>query len=363
MSERISFRGRGRGLVVEDVDAVSKVEPRVKFIKGWLTGGTDPADGSVECGEGTAYPMLVTPAQLFEIYCRVKDAEFTAGELTLTDVIPPDYASLLVSSAPRPTKLAQFDAAPNPDLKLSIRGYCAVTDDAAPSTPLPNVPLNRFGAAYYATQFWGDFAVRDIGGKESAMWDTWNPAYQASIGEYFEFEDLWATGIVNPIKAFRTGFTQFFADQSTDALTTAYGLFEDFNGASTPTETGVHFGNNVAFIDNAGDGNPFNPSNEMWANFEFLHFGSFDACTNKLGGTLTGTVIGTGIRFVVVLSDGSEVSCPIYYGDGRLPVVGPTVTGTDFRLEAVEWWPYKTKAGLPAWDSTTGLPINGGPSA
>jgi hypothetical protein len=61
---------------------------RFEFVNGWLTGGTDPADGSVECGEFTDFPIEVTGStvrekfdKIAEIYYRVKYAQFTSNEL------------------------------------------------------------------------------------------------------------------------------------------------------------------------------------------------------------------------------------------------------------------------------------------
>ena len=68
---------------------------RFAFVNGWLTGGTDPADGSVECGPGTAFPMEVTLDQVAEIFYRVKDAWFTGGsaswKVTIYDDLRDDH--------------------------------------------------------------------------------------------------------------------------------------------------------------------------------------------------------------------------------------------------------------------------------
>lgn len=40
---------------------------------------------------------------------------------------------------------------------------------------------------------------------------------------------------------------------------------------------------------------------------------------------------------------------------------GSTSTGSSFTATATEWFPFATSAGLDAWDTATGLPINGGP--
>lgn len=40
-----------------------------------------------------------------------------------------------------------------------------------------------------------------------------------------------------------------------------------------------------------------------------------------------------------------------------------TISGVSIALTVVEWFPYATKAGDPAWNTTTGAPANGGPGA
>ena len=56
---------------------------RFTFVKGWLTGGTDPADGSVECGDGTPYPMLVTLDQVAEIFYRCRNTKIEGYEASV----------------------------------------------------------------------------------------------------------------------------------------------------------------------------------------------------------------------------------------------------------------------------------------
>jgi hypothetical protein len=70
---------------------------------------------------------------------------------------------------------------------------------------------------------------------------------------------------------------------------------------------------------------------------------------------------GAAVRLNMVSGSPSARLCtPIAYGD---TTDGYVTTASDFVFEATEWWPYATTAGLPAWDTTTGLPLNGGPGA
>lgn len=55
-------------------------------------------------------------------------------------------------------------------------------------------------------------------------------------------------------------------------------------------------------------------------------------------------------------------------GTFTLPVIFTTIYGTgivssNLTMTATKWFPYATAEGDPAWDTATGLPINGGPGA
>ena len=73
MGEKITFR-RGRNTTVTVDGAVSIVEPRVKFVRGWIDdGGSQPA-GTVRCGDGELFCIEATVDQMCEIFYRVRDA-------------------------------------------------------------------------------------------------------------------------------------------------------------------------------------------------------------------------------------------------------------------------------------------------
>jgi len=153
MGSHVHMHARARGNVTKFpssfIPQVSLCEPRVKFVKGWLTGGTDPADGSVECGDGTAYPIEVTPNQLQKIFYRVRDSEWTGGFFKQDD----SFSSFeLTTSSVTPTaQLVQSEASGN-DTDKSIRGYVAIETFDVGTSPEPDGPLekypNTFGTAY-----------------------------------------------------------------------------------------------------------------------------------------------------------------------------------------------------------------------
>lgn len=77
--------------------AVFTGEYRFEWVKGWLTGGTDPMDGSVEVGDDTDYPLKVTLDELAEIFYRVKDGAISGSStygpfsMEITGTPPADY--------------------------------------------------------------------------------------------------------------------------------------------------------------------------------------------------------------------------------------------------------------------------------
>jgi hypothetical protein len=62
------------------------------------------------------------------------------------------------------------------------------------------------------------------------------------------------------------------------------------------------------------------------------------------------------------LNEGQSIALPGL----RLPTPeesGRSFSGYSCSVTAVEWFPYATSTGQPAWDTSTGAPINGGPAA
>lgn len=143
---------------------------RVQFVKGWLTGGTNPADGSVECGDYTDYPIEVTGAdvrsrfdKIAEIYYRVKFAQFTSNDLIATAGVTTG------SISPR---VMWSDSGGGLSNNYLMSGYW--TFDESPFSVYANaIP---FLDDQYTENYWdigggetsGTF--RDIGDREFGMW-------------------------------------------------------------------------------------------------------------------------------------------------------------------------------------------------
>ena len=308
MGDRITFRGRGRGCIVAAGDAVSPVEPRLKLIKGWLTGGTDPADGSVECGEGTSYPLLVTVDQLEEIFYRAKDAVFS-GSVTA------EYAFTTLS-------MLVDGAAPASDFHSGTDADVIVHRSFVTGSPAVNI---------------------------SAEKDIWS-------------EDLVAPSLpistiaTSPqVHGLITGLTHYI--ESFDLPSSDYHVRGDDGTGEYTAVLELAFSGHVAWVDLAASNNPFDPANELWVGIGFHCYTAdptaaiVDAYTLATGDSNEGE---SG-DLTIVLSSG-PLTCRLYASQFAFL----TSAYSDLTLTVTEWWPYLTIANLPAWDSATGLPVNGG---
>ena len=367
MGEKVTIRPRGRGCCVADGNAVSITEPRVKFVEGSLDGVI-----GVKCGDGTRNSILVTVDQLSEIYYRVKDAEFTQGSFSW-DAFG-DTAEISVTTGVPPTALVTLVGDSAGDHAVSARGFCAIENVVSPNEPLDEYGAGYFGATYYITNQWENLAVRDIGINERAMWangSNTNPKSDATYGSFWSGSVLLGgayVGYADLVAPFRTGFNQTFTDYF--AYPTVYGIWSDTSYFDSYSETSLNIGDKVVFIDTTGSGDPYDSGNSLYISIYS------DAWVGDGGGTgvlylssieddsgfFPNTNMSAGINLTLELSNSVTVSCPLYFDEDIIPDggFGYTIAGTDFIIEATEWWPYADNAGLPAWDSTTGLTVNGG---
>jgi len=324
MSDRITFRGRGRHRETGPDGGVSYVEPRVQFVPGYMTGEPDPGGDAVECGDGTAFPMLVTLKQLCEIYYRVKDAWFISGQWTVP------YSGTLYASTQSQAPERRYDVAGG---SSGVNGY--VTRGLVKRSVEDGSYDSGTGTQFY-----------DVA-NELEQWSKKFPRTPAPNGynqHAFDFDAHCISG-------------------GSYATSSPYW----FNSSYMEVSRGqVACGNRVAVVKADEADGLFAPTNKFYLEIEFSGYWDdgggglyWSLGTNKdiwggHGGALT-EVCKYKIRLAP--NDGSnDVECPIYHPD-----YGYSYAGEDFIHEAKEWWPYKTKSGEPAWDSVTGVAINGGP--
>lgn len=351
MGDRISFRERGEGLAQKTAStgAVSIVEPRVRFRKGWLTGGVDPADGSVECGDGTEFPMLVTADQLHEIAYRVYDAVFTSGSMTYS---PPFYTTLSVQNSPGTAPIdlgppavwadkAEAEVLASGDVFTErglIYGFKHNTDDLSPEKDHLMGVVYHFDTANFGANLDG-FDYREY--KIDRPISQWDGLPESS--------DLASRILVSPAYDTNTdkqfGFRQIFAAESNGNTATIYGIWATASVAYIGGG-GLTSSLEVAYF---GADDPYDTAASLYLQLKFQIITDIGFSTLK-----SGTFDTIRCNLVLQLAEGYTISCPIYGNQFE------SAFGTDFVCQAFRWWPYETTAGLPAYDTNTGLPENGG---
>lgn len=287
---------------------------RIEFVNGWLTGGTDPEDGSVECGSGTAFPMpLVSLRQLAEILYRVKDAWFTGGS-----------ASWQISGSTQTINAPTYKPEKRRiDINSSTyqqRGYCQFGADDIYNTPTYDAGIGD----YYS----------EIGNNERAIWrSSWNDP--------------------NHVDA--------FSYKQDDPYSTQGGDAEWWGNTGLGVYAQVYRGNRVAVIKkNPTDGlyaetNQYFIEIEMyWFDYGVVPFGGSTNIYNSKGGF--GDFSSRAIhicQYVLKLASG-DVEADVYFD-----AFGSTSeTGTNFIHEPTEWWPYaKGSPADPIWDPGSGTKL------
>jgi hypothetical protein len=127
----------------------------------------------------------------------------------------------------------------------------------------------------------------------------------------------------------------------------ASGTSDDFY----PTlDIGVIFTGQVGVIKASPSSDMLSPNNSFYLGMYFFYnrgYGGADFSTAS-------DVYGADIlcNYIMRLSNGVELSCPIYYGANE-----NSFSGTDFIHEATEWWPYANDNGDPLWRTSTGAKL------
>lgn len=315
-------------------EGVYTLNKRISFVKGWLTGGTDPADGSVECGDDTAYPMLVTLDQIAEIFYRVKDAQFTAGSLDYV------YSGFSQSILP-PANLHTNRAYEKNSATHVYRGYTAQSNAIEPPTSYLTNPYNAGNSIYF----------QDIANRESAIYLPkvfTSPGYYGPNGTDF----YWSLGQINAFSYYSKGSVPNIED---------YYWFHTSPAGYADNNVGlIEFNGKVAVI-------KVNPTDSDVAPTNLYYLGVFFYAETfppigpgTWASSMTEYVDPTGTNatyvcdYVIKLSSSSEARCKIYIIDD----IYDSVDGSDFVHQAVEWWPYaKNSPSEPVWGLTTGLKL------
>ena len=361
MGDFVAFRNKGRGRVAAYGDYSSRVEPRVKFIKGWEPGvETDPEDGSVECGPLESYNTEVTMEQLCDIMYRVRDSKFTAGgytsrqervfgsgstlwedtEVALTDVEPP---------------LKMIESELTADVYASSRrGY---------GRPGSLTGFDEMFDAEYTYKNENDLTVkaRDAKG-ELAMWFN-DPLVtnNLSVGSYLTFFPYFVTGFSHNLYSKNKDFSA-----TPPTIYTLRGTRTRKSGSpltyGMPVRLDLDINDTVAWVGGTG---PYDPESRLFLELSFaasvqVAFEARMQTYNKYISSLNTEVKSNLIIRFGSTPSASDITVPLYSNDSTSTDGTYTFVVTadeDFVIEAKKWWPYADQAGNPVYNETTGLPL------
>jgi hypothetical protein len=278
-----------------------------------------------EVGGLTPFPMLVTLDQLAEIRYRVKDAWFTAG------AVPSEGDPATIAGTPPAEFASVYDAA---GISSTIRGYCVMDGstgnlgdffEGTVGAAAGDFREEYFGSAYNLALY-GDFY--DITADERGMWHHRVPG-GATEGE-------WNACAFNH---------WLLTDSGADPGGGVYGCWAS-DPAGTIVEILVELSGEVAWV---GGSSHLDPACSLYLGLRVridVHYGESFATDDTYG------TDAADFDFKIKLSGATPLSCPLYSG-GTEPS-----GGSDFILEAKEWWPYaKNSPPTPVWNSTTGIKL------
>lgn len=335
---------------------------------------------ALEVGDGTAFPMEVTPDQLAEIGYRVRDSKFVTGYADIlfeADAEDPEEDNHNISSftfGDPPESLYEINTT-----DFLIRGYCTSRQSFYPFDD--EDPMNDYGLGYFSATYLVD---EDIGSSatkvretvsEIALWaSTKDPLETSLIGKYEQIgryeqrppDPYYVYFLTAPSDMrFRTGFSYFGQDGLYTLIDGYPSGFSDFVFAGGSTAY-VNFSGEVAWIDLDGSGNPFSPTNKLYIGMIFAQ-GNDPVIISTDTGELLGDSVSSssyansplGADFELELAGGEILSCPLYWGVTYDVGVSTSVyAATNYRLKATKWWPYaKDSPPTPVWDVDTGLKI------
>lgn len=313
-----------------------------------------------ECGDGTKYPMLATPAQIAEIMYRVKDAWFTSGDILW------DYGGGSTTNISAIGGLTVGD----PFVK-TLAGSVSYVER---SYALQRVSTWDNESHYFESGYSNPAAVNvgtydtafDVGDRERALFfpdkesitdfpfngiNTQCPIVLDTTPSNFVF-----AGSSYEEYTFRCGFNHLLLNEGL-IYPDPYGIvgYPDGDPAQAgDTFTSLVFSGEIAWVDVNGSGNPLDPLNELYIGLSFgIELSGITLISTQ--DNLTGTLDPLGCNFVIGLADGVTLSCPLYFDSA---ITGSPTTVSDFVITAQEGFPYA--AGVPAtpvWNTATGAKL------
>lgn len=367
-----------------------------------------PEGLGTDYGSGTGFCMKVTVKQLEKLFYRVRDTKLISGSYYQTwyDSGGPEFPildSIEVLNGTQPEELGSI----NYDegfYTYSVRGY-TIPAFSLPSTDPPtyNGPAlwDWFFDPVYPLTDWGAFAgnlpslLYNTWGRDiNREWGMWAPIYHESYPTTFGVHDKNYPSVYWPLLYSPYGdplsYVPFVPLTSGCAYNRITGWGADYDGSQvappstyntvytasddglaqgySPALLNLVFSGRVAVVDIAGDGNPYNPANELWVQLYFMvtpgysypflfsypYITSFNA-PNYLDTPLAPC----GVNLVLELDAADSVSCELY-SEGPTSMFLTGYGGTDFTISAISWWEFKyPPTGGPMWDTESGVQAGG----
>jgi len=381
MPEKVIFdqRYRGKSLIS---GFQSYVEPIIKYKPGHLVGTPPPNNESEECGPGTNYPMLVTANQLFEMCYRVNNLDIISGGLNGS------YADTESASrqATFDISISGTDSAAQADKRsvIELLGFPETSSGFPAGSPQPG--WREKGASFNDIANTSDPLISrnafelNAGtplydpGNGSQAWDA-RSEITTWLGYNRQFDRIRLPLGINWQFRDDRYFSDFTSGTSfgpwpvptykhvkrdiTETRTFSNGFVQTvYNAPTSPTI--FELSERAVFIDNQGTGNPFTNGNQIYLGLEFEVLGyRRQDVISALAPDSNEILITNASNLIINLSNGSQVSCPLYYKYRPTNYPGTatfSVSSTnDWVFSALEWWEYSDQNGNALFGLNSGL--------
>ena len=329
-----------------------------------------------EVGDGKRHCLEVTGTtrekadQLAEIYYRVNDARVTEGYLegSFTDGGNTYYHKASFPNVAAPSEKYLYSSVAS-DTQHS-RSYTASKFFTDPLEPEPMAWSTRFTE----TEEFGNVLRFRFANIETALWENGDgldvciydfEVYESIAQMLNGYSDGWVSTYVaidEDFYKFRTGFSIWMLNVVGSPAIGNGIQWTDHDDMSSyfdpPTSDSVflfQIGQEVAWVDDDGSGNPLSAGNRIFVSLFFYAatagFFPMSICSDRPESGYDDT----GYYFKLALQSGTP-KAKIYATLLGAPASVSFPDGLDFTITPTEWWPYaKDSPPVPVWDTATGL--------
>jgi hypothetical protein len=326
-------------------ERVTSTELRFRFVEGWLTGGVDPEDGSVEVGDYTPFGMEVTGAtikdkfdKIAEAFYRASKAQFTSNTLSVSGAVSAGVTTGTIS--PR----VMYSSGGGLSDNYLMSGYW--TFDQTPfdvyAAALPFLG-EQYTEEYWDSGYAGTGTFRDINGRESGM--------LLANGDGTEQPQWNRPEVFIDGGGVRTAFTWLSVSAAGTLDQPSIPIPWVTDDSMLPDviyetlELSVGFSGRIGVVYGGAVGELYHPDNRFFLEMAIRGSTSFFLFAETY---FTGYVA-TDATYTMKLSTG-DLSCKLTSTEAAL--------AGNLDHEAVEWWPSaKNNPAAPVWNTATGAKL------